>query len=97
MLLGGISLKSGYLYQMYAYIRPQEGLDPRWNRASGLFLHPAIDAVLYEHALIQNHLLAFATVDLARPTASVRRELRGILRSSVHAEKTACPSPQNPQ
>src|ERR1017187_7478778 len=46
-------LKSGYLYQMYAYLRSQEGLDPRYNKAEGLFLHPAIDGVLYEHAEIE--------------------------------------------
>ena len=35
-------LKSGYLYQMYAYLRSQEGRDFLWQDAAGLFLHPAI-------------------------------------------------------
>ena len=38
---GGSGLKSNYLYQMYAYVRSQEGLDPRWDKATGLFLHSA--------------------------------------------------------
>ena len=39
---GDASLKSGYLYQMYAYLRSQEGRGLRWDTAAGLFLHPAI-------------------------------------------------------
>lgn len=60
-------LKSGYLYQMYAYLRLQEGLDSHWDRPSGLFLHPAIDVELHENVIIQNHSVTFASVDLARP------------------------------
>jgi len=77
---GDAGLKSGYLYQMYAYIRSQEGLDRRWDGARGLFLHPAVGATLHEHAVIQNHLVTFATVDLSRSATEVRNELRRILR-----------------
>jgi 5-methylcytosine-specific restriction enzyme subunit McrC len=73
-------LKSGYLYQMYAYVRSQEGLDPLWDDAAGLFLHPAIDGVIHEHVVIQNHMITFATVDLGSSAAAIRNELRGILR-----------------
>jgi 5-methylcytosine-specific restriction enzyme subunit McrC len=77
---GNAGLKSGYLYQMYAYIRSQEGRDPRWDDAAGLFLHPAIDGALHEHVVIQNHPVTFATVDLSGPAAAIRNDLRGILR-----------------
>jgi 5-methylcytosine-specific restriction enzyme subunit McrC len=77
---GDIRLKSGYIYQMYAYIRSQEGRDPRWDGAAGLFLHPAIDEALREHVVMQNHAITFATVDLAGPAAAIRNELRGLLR-----------------
>jgi 5-methylcytosine-specific restriction enzyme subunit McrC len=77
---GDVSLKSGYLYQMYAYVRSQEGRDPRWDAAAGLFLHPAIDGALHEHVVIQNHPITFATVDLADRPAGVRKELRRLLR-----------------
>jgi 5-methylcytosine-specific restriction enzyme subunit McrC len=76
---GGASLKSGYLYQMYAYVRSQENLDPRSDDASGLFLHPAIEVTLYEHAVIQKHSFTFATVDLASSAVAIRRDLRRIL------------------
>ncbi|PMS18185.1 5-methylcytosine-specific restriction endonuclease system specificity protein McrC [Trinickia dabaoshanensis] len=76
---GGASLKSPYLYQMYAYLRSQEGRDPLWDQASGLFLHPAVDVRVRESVTIQRHAIAFATVDLAQGVQAIRRELRVIL------------------
>lgn len=79
----GDAIKSGYLYQMYAYLRSQEGCEPRWERAAGLFLHPAIGAALHEHAVIQSHAITFATVDLSGPSAAIRNELRLRLHQSA--------------
>ncbi|WP_343656141.1 5-methylcytosine-specific restriction endonuclease system specificity protein McrC [Paraburkholderia caribensis] len=78
---GGASLKSPYLYQMYTYLRSQEGLDLLWDQASGLFLHPAVDVRIRESVTIQGHAIAFATVDLAQDARTVRAELRDILSS----------------
>jgi 5-methylcytosine-specific restriction enzyme subunit McrC len=72
-------LKGGYLYQMYAYLRSQEGLDTLWVDAAGLFLHPAIDERVRESVVIQNHSIAFETVDLSGPASTIRRDLRRIL------------------
>jgi 5-methylcytosine-specific restriction enzyme subunit McrC len=77
------SLKSGYLYQMYAYLRSQEGCDPRWDQAAGLLLHPAIDASLHERVVIQSHPISFATVDLTCSPTVIRDELRGLLRGDA--------------
>jgi len=71
-------LKSGYLYQLYAYLRSQEGLAPCWDVASGLLLHPAIGVSLKETAVIQGHAVTFATVDLEARAADIRSELRSI-------------------
>jgi len=78
---GEAKLKSAYLYQMYAYLRSQEGGDPRWDSSVGLFLHPAVGSQVYEHATIQGHSIAFATVDLGGSTTSIRTELRRIIRA----------------
>ena len=78
---GNASLKSGHLYQMYAYLRSQEGDDPLWDSASGLLLHPSVGSRLYEHATIQGHTISFATVDLTGTAQSIRSELRSIFRS----------------
>ena len=79
---GDLRLKSGYLYQMYAYLRSQEGRDTRWDQAAGLVLHPAIDGAVQEKVVIQNHPITFATFDLGASTAEIRRALRTILLES---------------
>jgi len=80
---GGTSLKSNYLYQMYAYLRSQEGLGPEWDETDGLFLHPAIDVTLNERAVIQGHSITFATVDLSSSATAIRKMLRDILCGQV--------------
>lgn len=84
---GDVSLKSAYLYQMYAYLRSQEGRDHRWGTSAGLFLHPAIGSRLREHAVIQDHLIAFATVDLGANTTAIRNELRHILCAHANLQR----------
>lgn len=86
---GGDTLKSDYLYQMYAYVRSQEGIGPRSAETAGLFVHPAIMASVYEHVTIQGHSITFATVNLGASPAAIRSELRGILTSNL--QHTAVP------
>ena len=71
------SLRSGYMYQIYAYLRSQEGNgDPISNHASGLLLHPSIDEeVVDEAAVIQGHEIRFATVDLRAQSHQIRKRL----------------------
>jgi 5-methylcytosine-specific restriction enzyme subunit McrC len=75
-------LKSGYLYQIYAYLRSQEsGPDPLWDKAGGVLLHPTIDIDVDEVAVIQNHKIRFVTVDLARPSDEILSRLRALPRT----------------
>ena len=75
------SLKSGYLYQIYAYLRSQEeSEDPLWASASGLLLHPAIDERIDESVVIQGHEFRFATVNLSATAAEIRRQLLHVVR-----------------
>ena len=70
------TLNSGYLYQMYAYLRSQENNgDPLAVNAAGLLLHPAIDEMMDESVVIQGHEIRFATVDLGAETGKIRRQL----------------------
>lgn len=70
------SLRSGYLYQMYAYLRSQEGNgDALSGSASGLLLHPSIDAMVDEHIIVQGHEMRFATVNLNAKAKEIRRQL----------------------
>jgi 5-methylcytosine-specific restriction enzyme subunit McrC len=64
------TLSAGYVYQLYAYLRSQEGRgDLSADQADGLLLHPAINADVDESVLIQGHRMRFVTVNL---TASHR-------------------------
>lgn len=75
------TLRSGYLYQIYAYLRSQEGIgDPLAENASGLLLHPSVGSMLNEAAVIHNHEIRFATVDLSAPSKEIRKQLLQVLR-----------------
>jgi 5-methylcytosine-specific restriction enzyme subunit McrC len=70
------TLRSGYIYQIYAYLRSQVGHgDALADGASGLLLHPAIGQMVDETAVIQGHRIRFATVDLSASTADIRSQL----------------------
>ena len=70
------TLRSGYMCQIYAYLRSQVGCgDALADHASGLLLHPAIDQMVDETVLIQGHVIRFATVDLTLSPADIRAQL----------------------
>jgi 5-methylcytosine-specific restriction enzyme subunit McrC len=70
------SLKSGYLYQIYAYLRTQEReSDPLSLGAEGLLLHPVIGRSVDESVTIQGHRMRFATVDLTGDARGLREAL----------------------
>jgi len=85
------SLKSGYLYQLFAYLRSQErpdDPDSPWNRTTGVLLHPAIGKHFDEQVTIQGHEIRFVTVDLSeRPEA-----IRSALRETVLLERSSSAS-----
>ncbi|MCY4111497.1 MAG: 5-methylcytosine-specific restriction endonuclease system specificity protein McrC, partial [Chloroflexi bacterium] len=70
------SLRSGHIYQLYAYLRSQErDCDPPSLNARGMLLYPAVDGDVDEEATIQGHRIRFATVDLAGDSPSIRNRL----------------------
>ena len=72
------TLRSGYLYQIYAYLRSQTGSDALSDQAEGLLLHPAVEAEVDEEAVIQGHRVRFATLNLAAEPRVFRRRLRDL-------------------
>lgn len=75
------TLRSGYIYQIYAYLRSQEGSgDPLAESASGLLLHPSMGDMVNEAVVIQNHEIRFATVDLAATAKEIREQLLQVLK-----------------
>lgn len=70
------TLRSGYLYQIYSYLRSQEGQgDPLAEHARGMLLHPSVGEMLQESVVLQGHELTFATVDLADSATAIRGQL----------------------
>ena len=74
------SLRSAYIYQIYAYLRSQEhDNDPLSKCSSGILLHPAIDHIVDEFVIIQGHKIKFATVDLGDNATVIRKQLLHII------------------
>lgn len=71
---GGQSLKTGYLYQMYAYLRSQEA-DPTRRCSEGLFIHPVTSDRFDEEITIQGHRIRFTTVNLGSDATAIIDDL----------------------
>jgi 5-methylcytosine-specific restriction enzyme subunit McrC len=69
------TLRSGHLYQLYAYVRAQESSDPLGASAGGLLLYPAVGTSLAESFVTAGHRLGAATVDLSQSSVEVRDQL----------------------
>lgn len=71
---GNLKLRSGYIYQIYAYLMSQEAseTDPK---SEGLMLHPVVGERVDEEVVIQGHRIRFATVDLAADSATLAEQL----------------------
>jgi len=72
----GMTLDSGHIYQLYAYLHSQVGKgDKLADKAEGVLLHPSIGEAIDEHVFIQEHRFRFLTVDLTGTAMSIRREI----------------------
>ena len=70
------TLRSGYVYQIYAYLQSQVGRgDGLADSATGLLLHPSVGGMVDETVTIQGQRIRFATVDLAAPSGEIRSQL----------------------
>ncbi len=76
---GKESLRSHYIYQIYAYLRSQEGNGALADNAAGLLLHPATGYNVDETAVIQGHKIRFATVDLSASAREIRQRLLQVI------------------
>ncbi|MFN7222730.1 MAG: 5-methylcytosine-specific restriction endonuclease system specificity protein McrC [Paracoccaceae bacterium] len=73
-------LKSGYLYQLYTYLRSQERPDdPDALTTEGLLLHPQIGGAVDEAMSMQGHRMRFKTIDLTAPASEFEAGLRGVI------------------
>lgn len=70
-------LRSGYLYQLYAYLRTQEEKLRAQGivRSEGMLLHPQCGQALSEYVDMQGHRMRFKTIDLMSPADEFERQL----------------------
>ena len=74
------TLRSEYLFQIYAYLRSQAGRGSQIaDSAEGLLLHPSVGEDVDETAVIQGHPIRFATVDLAAFGTEIRQRLLDVI------------------
>lgn len=77
------SLRSGYLYQIYSYLRSQERPSrPATMNAAGVLLHPSISEPLNEWVEIQGHAMGVVTVDLTTSATSIRAQLLDVIKNA---------------
>lgn len=77
-------LRTGHVYQMYAYLRSQTGRgDRRADGASGLLLHPSVGRRVDEAVELQGHRIRFATVDLTGTGMAIRARLLEVVQSDT--------------
>lgn len=69
-------LRSGYLYQLYTYLRTQEAstTDHGW-RSEGMLLHPQCGGVVDAYVDMQGHRMRFKTIDLMGTAENFERQL----------------------
>ncbi len=73
-------LKSGHLYQIYAYLRTQENAsDPPSMTTEGMLLHPQVGNRIDEAFHLQGHCFRFRTIDLAAPPDHFENAIRQII------------------
>ena len=71
---GKETFKSGYIYQLLAYLRAMEAAEGA-QRLDGMLLHPSVGVEVDEWIRLDRHTLRFATVDLTGSAASIRDRL----------------------
>ena len=63
-----VRFKSTHIYQLYSYLRSQEGFCSQADRAEGLLLYPSLGPVLDEAVILHGHRIQFVTLDLTLPS-----------------------------
>jgi 5-methylcytosine-specific restriction enzyme subunit McrC len=64
-----------HLFQMYAYLRSQEGRSPHHKAATGLLLYPTVSQPVDETVSIQGHDIRWMTINLDQPWETIEADL----------------------
>lgn len=69
------ALRSGHLYQLFAYVKNLENRGGPDKSAEGLLLYPAVHDHVQFETTIQGHRMRARTIDLNQPWESISRQL----------------------
>ncbi len=76
---GKRSLRSGHLFQLFAYLKNSEALGPEYERAEGILLYPAVGERVDFRAMIQGHSVRVCTVNLDQEWKKIHEDLLGVV------------------
>lgn len=73
------TIRSGYVYQMYAYLQSQVNTYSGEVLSKGMLLHPSIGESIEEEIHLQGHPIKFCTIDLTENFQNIKTRLLDIL------------------
>lgn len=79
------TLSSTYVYQIYSYLKSQEGIG-EVPKPEGLMLHPSVGEEVDEEVVIQGHRIRFATVDLTAESGDFVQSFLRAVSAASHTE-----------
>lgn len=75
-----LTLRSGYIYQIYAYIQSQVAINvDNTTDLMGMLLHPSVGETIDETVRIQGNQYRFSTIDLTASAAAISERLNTFL------------------
>ena len=76
---GSLRLSRDHIFQLYAYVQSQHGVDELSCSTEGVLLYPVVGRHLDESATIQGHRYRFMTVDLRASARDIRETLLSVV------------------
>lgn len=70
---------SANLYQMYAYLKNSEKIDPIYKNAEGVLLYPCVEQPVDLKYEIDGHPIRIATIDLNQPWQNIHNRMMSLL------------------
>lgn len=83
---GLLKLSRNHIFQLYAYVQSQHGLDELSHTAEGVLLYPVVGQYLDEFAVIQGHRYRVLTVDLDASADTIRATLLSVTAHTADIE-----------
>jgi 5-methylcytosine-specific restriction enzyme subunit McrC len=84
------SIRSGHLYQLFAYLKNLERNGGPDLKAEGVLLYPKVQRDIDFKVLIQGHFMRVKTLDLVRSWEDIRRDMTTLIGLRANDSETQC-------